>query len=130
MSDREKTQNNVYCPSCHQPYHAVPKLEGKIDSLEWQHKLELERKDNQISQLTEALEQMKQGHTHFTSEEYERCPNCGPVLQKYVEGKVNQAIAGITANKEEAAKIAKAAGLELVPDRIAIGPNLARKLRR
>jgi uncharacterized protein with PIN domain len=130
MSDQEKTQDSVYCPTCRQPWHAVPELKGEIKNLELEHKLELAEKDNQINRLTEALEQMKQGHTHFTPEEYENCPNCGPELQKYVESKVNQAMAGITASKEEAAKIAKAAGLELMPSRIIIGENLSRRLRR
>jgi hypothetical protein len=130
MSDQEKTQGSLYCPTCHQPWHAVPELKGEIKNLELQHKLELAEKDNQIKQLTETLEQMKQGHTHFTPELYEKCPECGPELQRYVENKVNQAIADIIANKEEAAEIAKAAGLELMPDKIMLGPGITKRLRR
>jgi hypothetical protein len=122
-SYKEETVDKDFCPECQ-------RKDFKMQLLERDHAQALKEKDNQIEKLTEALEQMKQGHTHFTPDEYEKCPNCGPALQKYVDGKVNQAIAGITASKEEAARIAKAAGLELMPDRIVIGPNLAKRLRR
>jgi uncharacterized protein with PIN domain len=120
---KEETVDKDFCPECQ-------RKDFKMQLLERDHAQVLKEKDSQINQLNQALEQMKQGHTHFTPEEYENCPNCGPELQKYVESKVNQAIAGITASKEEAARIAKAAGLELMPDQIVIGSNLAKKLRR
>jgi hypothetical protein len=122
-SKKEETVDKDFCPECQSK-------DFKMQLLERDHAQALKEKDDQINQLTEALEQMKQGHTHFTPELYEKCPECGPALQKYVESKANQAIAGITASREEAARIAKAAGLELMPDQIVIGPNLAKKLRR
>jgi uncharacterized Zn finger protein (UPF0148 family) len=122
-SKKEETVDKDFCPECQ-------RKDFKIQLLERDHAQALKEKDDQIKKLTEALEKMKQEHTPFSPELYEKCPNCGPELQKYVEGKVNQAIAGITANKEEATKIAKAAGLELMPDKIIIGPNLAKRLRR
>jgi RNA polymerase subunit RPABC4/transcription elongation factor Spt4 len=122
-SKKEETVDKDFCPECQ-------RKDFEKQLLERDHAQALKEKDNRINQLTQALEQMKQGHTHFTPEEYENCPNCGPALQNYVESKVNQAIAGITASKEEAAKIAKAAGLELMPDKIILGPGITKRLRR
>jgi RNA polymerase subunit RPABC4/transcription elongation factor Spt4 len=122
-SYKEETVDKDFCPECQ-------RKDFKMQLLERDHAQALKEKDDQINQLTGALEKMEQGHTHFTPEEYENCPNCGPALQKYVESKADQAIAGIIANKEEAAKIAKAAGLELMPEKITLGPGIIRRLRR
>jgi hypothetical protein len=122
-SKKEETVDKDFCPECQSK-------DFKMQLLERDHAQASKEKDDQINRLTEALEQMKQGHTHFTPEEYENCPNCGPALQKYVKSKADQAIAGIIANKEEAAKIAKAAGLELMPDKIILGPGITKRLRK
>jgi hypothetical protein len=122
-SKKEETVDKDFCPECQSK-------DFKMQLLERDHAQALKEKDDQVNRLTETLEQMKQGHTHFVPQEYESCPNCGPELRKYVRSKVSQAIAGITASREEAAKIAKAAGLDLMPDKIILGPEITRRLRR